>query len=107
LRTVFAPNAFLTPRSVSAAPLSARNELGSTAGDIGVTAALGRRGANAAASRGPTLAAGLCAISVNPISRLAGVTLPPTFKLGDQDKAKYEAIDEADNFVLKFRKPVP
>jgi predicted methyltransferase len=32
-------------------------------------------------------------------------TLPPTFKLGDQDKAKYEAIGEADNFVLKFRKP--
>jgi predicted methyltransferase len=34
-------------------------------------------------------------------------TLPPTFKLGDQDKAKYEAIGEADNFVLKFRKPIP
>jgi predicted methyltransferase len=34
-------------------------------------------------------------------------TLPPTFRLGDQDKAKYEAIGEADNFVLKFRKPVP
>ncbi len=33
-------------------------------------------------------------------------TLPPTFRLGDQDKAKYEAIGEADNFVLKFRKPV-
>jgi predicted methyltransferase len=32
-------------------------------------------------------------------------TLPPAFKLGDQDKAKYEAIGEADNFVLKFRKP--
>jgi predicted methyltransferase len=24
-------------------------------------------------------------------------TLPPTFKLGDQDRAKYEAIGEADN----------
>jgi predicted methyltransferase len=34
-------------------------------------------------------------------------TLPPTFRLGDQDRAKYEAIGEADNFVLKFRKPVP
>jgi predicted methyltransferase len=33
-------------------------------------------------------------------------TLPPTFRLGDQDRAKYEAIGEADNFVLKFRKPV-
>ena len=32
-------------------------------------------------------------------------TLPPTFRLGDEDKAKYAAIGEADNFVLKFRKP--
>jgi predicted methyltransferase len=32
-------------------------------------------------------------------------TLPPTFKLGDEDRAKYAAIGEADNFVLKFRKP--
>jgi len=34
-------------------------------------------------------------------------TLPPTFRLGDQDKAKYAAIGEADNFVLKFQKPAP
>jgi predicted methyltransferase len=34
-------------------------------------------------------------------------TLPPTLRLGDQDRAKYEAIGEADNFVLKFRKPIP
>jgi predicted methyltransferase len=33
-------------------------------------------------------------------------TLPPTLRLVDQDRAKYEAIGEADNFVLKFRKPV-
>ena len=33
-------------------------------------------------------------------------TLPPTLRLGDQDRAKYEAIGEADNFVLKFRKPM-
>jgi predicted methyltransferase len=33
-------------------------------------------------------------------------TLPPTLRLGDQDRAKYQAIGEADNFVLKFRKPV-
>jgi predicted methyltransferase len=33
-------------------------------------------------------------------------TLPPTLRLGDQDRARYEAIGEADNFVLKFRKPV-
>jgi predicted methyltransferase len=32
-------------------------------------------------------------------------TLPPTFRLGDEDRAKYAAIGEADNFVLKFRKP--
>jgi predicted methyltransferase len=34
-------------------------------------------------------------------------TLPPAFALGDQDKARYAAIGEADNFVLKFRKPGP
>lgn len=33
-------------------------------------------------------------------------TLPPTLLLGEQDRAKYLAIGEADNFVLKFRKPV-
>jgi predicted methyltransferase len=32
-------------------------------------------------------------------------TLPPAFALGDKDKEKYAAIGEADNFVLKFRKP--
>ncbi len=32
-------------------------------------------------------------------------TLPPTLTLGDQDREKYVAIGEADNFVLKFRKP--
>lgn len=34
-------------------------------------------------------------------------TLPPTYRLGDQDREKYTAIGEADNFVLKFRKPEP
>jgi predicted methyltransferase len=33
--------------------------------------------------------------------------LPPTFALGDKDRAKYAAIGEADNFVLKFSKPGP
>ena len=33
-------------------------------------------------------------------------TLPPSFALGDKDRAKYAAIGEADNFVLKFRKPL-
>ncbi|HEY6483898.1 MAG TPA: hypothetical protein VIY54_10265 [Steroidobacteraceae bacterium] len=32
-------------------------------------------------------------------------TLPPTLALGDKDREKYLAIGEADNFVLKFRKP--
>jgi len=32
-------------------------------------------------------------------------TLPPTLALGDKDRAKYVAIGEADNFVLKFEKP--
>lgn len=36
----------------------------------------------------------------------AGVwTLPPVLKLGEQDREKYVAIGEADNFVLKFQKP--
>jgi predicted methyltransferase len=32
-------------------------------------------------------------------------TLPPTLALGDKDREKYVSIGEADNFVLKFRKP--
>lgn len=32
-------------------------------------------------------------------------TLPPAYAEGDKDKAKYTAIGEADNYVLKFRKP--
>jgi predicted methyltransferase len=32
-------------------------------------------------------------------------TLPPTFALGAQDRDKYAAIGEGDNFVLKFGKP--
>ncbi len=33
-------------------------------------------------------------------------TLPPTLALGDTDRAKYLAIGEADNMLLKFRKPL-
>jgi predicted methyltransferase len=33
-------------------------------------------------------------------------TLPPTFRLKDQDKEKYAAIGESDRFVLKFQKPI-
>ncbi len=32
-------------------------------------------------------------------------TLPPTYELGDQDHAKYEAIGESDRMTLKFVKP--
>jgi predicted methyltransferase len=32
-------------------------------------------------------------------------TLPPSLAEGDKDRAKYIAIGEADNFVLKFQKP--
>ncbi len=32
-------------------------------------------------------------------------TLPPTLSQGDKDRAKYIAVGEADNFVLRFRKP--
>jgi predicted methyltransferase len=33
-------------------------------------------------------------------------TLPPTLALKDKDREKYLAIGEADNYVLKFRKPL-
>jgi len=32
-------------------------------------------------------------------------TLPPTLSQGEKDRARYMAIGEADNFVLKFKKP--
>jgi predicted methyltransferase len=32
-------------------------------------------------------------------------TLPPTLSQGDKDRARYLAVGEADNMVLKFRKP--
>jgi predicted methyltransferase len=32
-------------------------------------------------------------------------TLPPTYRLGDKDREKYEAIGESDRFTLKFVKP--
>lgn len=32
-------------------------------------------------------------------------TLPPTYSLGDEDKAKYAAIGESDRMTLKFVKP--
>ena len=32
-------------------------------------------------------------------------TLPPNYRLGNRDRAKYESIGESDRFTLKFRKP--
>ncbi|MDX1443274.1 MAG: methyltransferase [Gammaproteobacteria bacterium] len=32
-------------------------------------------------------------------------TLPPTLRLGDENREKYEAIGESDRMTLKFRKP--
>ena len=32
-------------------------------------------------------------------------TLPPTYRLKDQDREKYSEIGECDRFVLKFLKP--
>jgi len=32
-------------------------------------------------------------------------TLPPTLSQGEKDRARYIAVGEADNFLLKFRKP--
>ncbi len=34
-------------------------------------------------------------------------TLPPTLSQGEKNRDRYLAIGEADNFVLKFRKPAP
>lgn len=34
-------------------------------------------------------------------------TLPPTYELGDQDRAKYAAIGESDRMTLRFVKPDP
>jgi len=32
-------------------------------------------------------------------------TLPPDYRLGSRERARYEAIGESDRFTLKFRKP--
>jgi predicted methyltransferase len=32
-------------------------------------------------------------------------TLPPNYRLGERDRAKYQAIGESDRFTLRFRKP--
>jgi predicted methyltransferase len=32
-------------------------------------------------------------------------SLPPSYRLGNRDRARYDAIGESDRFTLKFRKP--
>ncbi len=32
-------------------------------------------------------------------------TLPPTYQMGDENKAKFTAIGESDRMTLKFQKP--
>ena len=32
-------------------------------------------------------------------------TLPPSYRLGQQDRARYESIGESDRMTLMFRKP--
>jgi predicted methyltransferase len=53
--------------------------------------------------------AGTSEVNANPKDTKdypAGVwTLPPTYRLKDQDREKYAAIGESDRFVLKFVKP--
>jgi predicted methyltransferase len=53
--------------------------------------------------------AGVSEVNANPKDTKdypAGVwTLPPTFRLKEQDHDKYAAIGESDRFVLKFVKP--
>ena len=50
-----------------------------------------------------------CEVNANPKDTKdypAGVwTLPPTYRLEDQDREKYAAIGESDRFVMKFVKP--
>jgi predicted methyltransferase len=53
--------------------------------------------------------AGKSEINANPKDTKdypAGVwTLPPSYRLKDQDRAKYQAIGESDRFTMKFVKP--
>jgi predicted methyltransferase len=65
----------------------------------------------AAAQRAGFELAGRSEINANPRDTRdhpEGVwTLPPTYRLGDQDRAKYQAIGESDRMTLRFVKPAP
>jgi predicted methyltransferase len=49
-------------------------------------------------------------VNANPLDtkdyELGVWTLPPTYRLGDKDRARFAAIGESDRFTLKFRKPL-
>lgn len=53
--------------------------------------------------------AGVSEVNANPADEAdhpAGVwTLPPTLRLGEEDRDHYKNIGESDRFTLKFRKP--
>jgi predicted methyltransferase len=63
----------------------------------------------AAAQRAGFELAGRSQINANPRDTKdhpEGVwTLPPTYRLGDRDRAKYQAIGESDRMTLRFVKP--
>jgi predicted methyltransferase len=63
----------------------------------------------AAAERAGFELAGRSEVNANPkdtTDHPEGVwTLPPNYRLGDVDRAKYEAIGESDRMTLKFVKP--
>ncbi len=49
----------------------------------------------------------LNANSKDPAEHPSGVwTLPPNYRLGDEERAKYAAIGESDRMTLKFVKPM-
>jgi predicted methyltransferase len=64
----------------------------------------------ALAKKAGFLPAGSSEINANPKDTkdwVDGVwTLPPTLSQGDKDRDKYLAVGEADNFVLRLRKPL-
>ncbi|GAA4719206.1 class I SAM-dependent methyltransferase [Sphingomonas lutea] len=84
-------------------PESASDERERTSGYVKVSTV--RRLAEAAGFR----LAGSSEVNANPKDTTdwpRGVwTLPPAYRLGDQDKAKYAAVGESDRMTLKFVKP--
>ncbi len=57
----------------------------------------------------PTITVASSEINANPNDHTVypeGVwTLPPTYQMGDENRAEWEEIGESDRMTLKFRKP--